>query len=72
MAWAGFLRGFEVAASGAVVLLPALLCQATALFYRQLLSSADRELHILLRQSLLLAVVGQGSGHLCTGSAETL
>ena len=72
MAWPRLLRGFEVAASGAVVLLAALLCQATALLDRLLLTSANRELHILLRQLWLLGLVELGLGHQCIGSAETL
>ena len=72
MAWARLLRSFEVAASGTVVLLPALLCQAAAFLHRLLLTPANRELHILLRQLWLLGLVELGSGHQCIGSADTL
>ena len=72
MAWPRLLRSLEVAASGAVVLGSAFCSQAAALLHRLLLTSANRELHILLRQSWLLAVVEPRLGHQCIESAGTL
>ena len=66
-----FGRGFQFAASGAVVLGSTLGSQASTFADRQLLAPADRELHVLLRQSWLLAEAGQWSGRQCIGSVGT-